>query len=599
MNQVEALVAQITEAAKEYYEGSPIMSDPQFDQLVEELRELDPEHPVLSATGWGYVPSHRERVAHSHPVEGLSKIQVKTGDNPFKYLDQSVEYAITPKYDGISAVAYYGVDGKLERVLTRGDGKTGIDITKNVHKLIPDKVEYVREVRGEIVMPLSVFNEHYKDSGNPCTTASGLVMSGDIGDRWEHIDFVAYSVRAASCWFNSYLEMITHLFIEGFTTTGGRVLNKESAEDAYRLYDTSMAGHESPYPVDGAVVRPLRLLVTGEGPIFYKEDGVAIKYPTKTYEVVVTGIANQVSALGRVTPVIEFESVKTDRGTISRMSGFNYAQITRDDIGVGSILTMTLANEIIPHWVNTIKSTGAEVPEEVDGMPTRMEGSQLVVDKCNKRDIIFRVLALHRPKGVGGTTIKETIDRLGIDCVSDIKPKIAEALKSTNHPLLTEWYRSILTNSVTIPQLFCASVTRNAGWAAGMALNHLDSEAILGMLIHSQEDLIKWPTSAALAGVRENRANLILLFSHFGVTTHSDGEESTGRVKVCFTGKLSKPRNEIAKDYQDYIVQVDIKAADYLVTNDPNSTSGKAKTARALGIKIITESELVEMINEA
>lgn len=125
MNQSK-LIYLIIDAANRYYDGSPIMEDSEFDQLIEDLREMNPNHPILTKTGWGH-----------KVIDGSPHLygEIKGIDNKFKSIDDVKKYVeqedsdygwcITPKLDGASVVCYYQ-DNMLIKCVTRGSGKKDV-----------------------------------------------------------------------------------------------------------------------------------------------------------------------------------------------------------------------------------------------------------------------------------------------------------------------------------------------------------------------------------------------------------------------------------------------------------------------------------------
>ena len=151
------LQEQLMKAAQQYYsDGSSSLSDEQFDALTEQLKEQDPDNPILSQVGFGYDvnkdPTPGNKVKHKYGVAGsLSKAY------NWKELNSDLtlnEIHVSLKLDGLSTVLYY-VKGHLDLALTRGDGVTGIAITDKVYRILPDNIKdrsFTGAVRGEIIM---------------------------------------------------------------------------------------------------------------------------------------------------------------------------------------------------------------------------------------------------------------------------------------------------------------------------------------------------------------------------------------------------------------------------------------------------------------
>ncbi len=148
------LASAITEARKAYYAGAPTMTDAEFDALEDSLRALDPNHPVLANVGTAPV-SGWTKVKHSIPMGSLNKAQDRNDMARWVYdiVGNSPEVIVMDKCDGI-AIALRFDKGTLTQAITRGDGITGEDITRNVRlmKGIPSNLgQWSGWVRGEIV----------------------------------------------------------------------------------------------------------------------------------------------------------------------------------------------------------------------------------------------------------------------------------------------------------------------------------------------------------------------------------------------------------------------------------------------------------------
>ena len=181
-NLVETLENQIKDAAQRYYTaGNSLYTDSEFDAMVDHLKEIAPNSPVLT-TGWGYdvwKNTAGEKFDHLYgPAGSLSKAY--TWGELNEDLKCTTIYA-SLKLDGLSCVMYFR-NGKLYRALTRGNGTTGIDITKKVKLILgTDSIDdntFTGAVRGEIVMSYKNFKKYqsaHPDAKNPRNTAAGLI----------------------------------------------------------------------------------------------------------------------------------------------------------------------------------------------------------------------------------------------------------------------------------------------------------------------------------------------------------------------------------------------------------------------------------------
>ena len=175
---MENIKASLRKAAIAYYNGSPIMSDTEFDRLAELVNYED-----VGAS------SKDNRYPHAFQMFSLQKVfsnEVSTKDPFNSYKDTVI---VSPKLDG-AAVSLLYVGGKLHRALTRGDGKKGLDITRQMETLVPrsiaTKIEYF-QVTGEVVAPRTIKNAR--------NYAAGALNLKDIDEFMERdLRFIAYGL---------------------------------------------------------------------------------------------------------------------------------------------------------------------------------------------------------------------------------------------------------------------------------------------------------------------------------------------------------------------------------------------------------------------
>ena len=180
----------IIQASEKYYLSEPIMTDEQFDQLVEELRVENPSSPVLRQVGWG-MKIYKDKVPLPVKIQhSLPKIQIESVESPPKGL----HWKISPKVDGMSCVLHYQ-NGVLKQAVTRGDGEFGIDITPKMNRIkVPRTISRVYDVfvRGELYINVDVFNlKLSEDYANPRNAVAGIINSKSF-DSLEYVDFGAH-----------------------------------------------------------------------------------------------------------------------------------------------------------------------------------------------------------------------------------------------------------------------------------------------------------------------------------------------------------------------------------------------------------------------
>lgn len=149
----------ITYLATMYYNGEAVVTDYEFDRLVNKLLLIGyGDLEVLNKTGWGFTPFQDNKFEHKFgPVKGISsKVRNQQELNNALGNERETFYVVTPKLDGGGVVVYYK-NGKLEKALSRGDGRFGVDVTKTIKQLksVPSSIPCKEEIaiRGEIIIP--------------------------------------------------------------------------------------------------------------------------------------------------------------------------------------------------------------------------------------------------------------------------------------------------------------------------------------------------------------------------------------------------------------------------------------------------------------
>ncbi|MDA1051359.1 MAG: NAD-dependent DNA ligase LigA [Planctomycetota bacterium] len=368
-----------------YVEAAPQISDTAYDRLMNELKELEREHPNLITADSptqrvGEQPAdYLPEAAHRLPmlsIENTYSIEEvkKWSDRTIKALpDEAIEWVVELKIDG-AAVSLVYEDGVLVQGLTRGDGTTGSDITHNVRtigdvplRLIGDDVPSVLEVRGEIFMTnstLVALNQGRQDKGeslfaNPRNVASGTITMLDPR-------ICAERGLRMFCHGAGYCEGIKAAnYIDFLHEIGGYGLRPTPHVAAFPTIDAAMEHaesvieqlHELDFEVDGLVIKVNsfeqrdRLGSTSKSPRWV----IAYKWEKWEATTRLNEITVQVGKTGAITPVANLEPVELDRTIVSRASLHNADEVRRKDVRVGDVVVVEKAGRIIPHIVRVEK----------------------------------------------------------------------------------------------------------------------------------------------------------------------------------------------------------------------------------------------------
>jgi len=451
-----ALIRQAQAAAAVYYnDGIQIMTDAEYDQLLEAIAAYEGAHPaeliehnlftaVAAGTSTGDVP---------HPSPMLSLEKVKTDNDIRAFLlranaagkGAATFVSIQPKLDGLAIRAVYR-DGLLAQVVTRGDGQMGEDMTSRVlsDRLaisgLPSALEPGRshsdlpsfEMRGELVMSVEDFavsNANRIAAGktgfaNPRNAAAGSLRAESL-DYDVQLTFVTYEhdgdipVQAASS------------FIYADSLPGAETIPADAPLMMIEAIEAfgALRG-EYPYPTDGAVLKvtaPATRLTLGTGTRAPKW-AVAYKYEAQTGETVIRDILVEVGRTGNLSFTAVFDPVLVDGSTISRASLHNTSLIAEKDIRIGSKAIVYKANDIIPQVLSVTNgedTTPWVAPtEDADGFPYVHRGKFLT--STNPADSVGALIRYAASRdvldidGLGSEIADALVTEAGVVDLSDL-----------------------------------------------------------------------------------------------------------------------------------------------------------------------------------
>lgn len=620
-NRINELVELIKHAANFYYNtDAPIISDEEFDILVEELRSLDSHHPILTTPGWGSelsedISSHRDKFKHTFLVEGLDKIQSISFDPNNIFRTNADHYVQSSKLDGLSGVAYYGDVKpntgmrKLKYVLTRNNGEVGLDVTASLkYCKIPEEVPAnIEWVRGEIVTTWDAAAKY--EYSHPRNMACGLANSVELSEAHQELHFVAYNSSEQT----HQSSKLLNLGELGFEVVRWHTLRADNEYNIVKpYYDYSREDYiKYDYPVDGSVLTHNSL-----------GNSFAVKYPTPIVEVKVTKIVNQVSSRGRVIPVIGFEPVFLAGAELTYCSGFNYEQIKANGIGPGAIIKITRANEVIPHWVSTVTPVTPDIPSEIDGMPTIWRGCHLEVVMDKTADCIRTLIGWRAPLGIGYVKQQLLIEKYQINTLRDLAclafctANVGGAIYEEHIQELKNIFGATFSDRVidmlkeinkgyTLSELLQATYSRSLGHEAGSRLMKKFENTPLFLFNHliennglSKEADKEMPSYLVAEGIVENieLVKAVLTAGFNIIEPEPEKVISADAIPIALTGKLSKPRSALIEEWGSKVVEVDVAKAKYLVTDNPASGSAKNQAAAKLGVTLINEADFRKII---
>jgi DNA ligase (NAD+) len=430
------LSLEITEADHRYYVlDSPTISDIDYDTKMRELRALEEQYPDLRTPDSPTQTVHGTVSTLFTPVEHLERLlsldNVFTDEDLGGWADRATKlggsgpYLCELKIDGLAVDVVYR-DGALARAATRGDGRTGEDVTPNIRTIssIPARLKgtghpAVLEVRGEVFMPVEAFgklNESLLDAGkpafaNPRNSAAGSLRQKDPRITASRaLDAIVHGIgrvegsatddgisgEAAGPGEEGHLEGAPdtqsgwYERLRGWGLPVSDLYKVVPDMDGVREYIAYYAEHRhgTPYEIDGVVIKidqielQRRLGSTSRAPRW----AIAFKYPPEEVTTRLLEIRENVGRTGRVTPFAVMEPVKVSGSTVDRATLHNADEVKRKGVLIGDMVILRKAGDVIPEVLGPVADlrTGDEreytFPETCPSCGTTLAKEQDEVD---------------------------------------------------------------------------------------------------------------------------------------------------------------------------------------------------------------------------
>jgi DNA ligase (NAD+) len=411
----------IEEARWRYYVlDDPTLSDADFDRKLRRLEELEEMFPELRTPDsptqkvGGAVSTEFTPVDHLEPMMSL--------DNAFTFEEleswkarlardgvEDPAMLCELKVDGLAVNLLYE-DGRLVRAATRGDGRTGEDVTPNVRTIdnVPHRltgtddypVPKLVEVRGEVFLPVEAFerlNESMKDAGKPMFANPRNAAAGSLRQKDPRVTatralaLVCHGLGAREG-FTPKSQSESYVALEAWglpTSDRTKVLPDLAAVEDYIAYYGEHR-HDVEHEIDGVVIKvddvslQRRLGSTSRAPRW----AIAYKYPPEEVNAKLLSIEVNTGRTGRVTPFAVMEPTRVAGSTVERATLHNAHEVKRKDVRPGDTVILRKAGDVIPEIVGPVLGLRPEgLPEWV--MPTECPscGTELVQEKEGDKDL--------------------------------------------------------------------------------------------------------------------------------------------------------------------------------------------------------------------
>lgn len=379
-SRIEELISRLNEASEAYYQGQEeIMSNYEWDAMYDELISLEaetgyilPNSPTQNA---GYEENNGVKEQHEFPALSLAKTKDITEIQKWA---ENRPIWLSWKLDGLTLVLTYD-GGKLTKILTRGNGTIGTNITfmKDAIKGFPLKIKYKGHmvVRGEATISYTDFeminviieddNEKYANPRNLASGTLGLDDAEKVKER--HVHFYAFTLVYIEDDINSWGDRMNYLEKEGFTVVNREVITADGLPNAVDIWTKKVESGEMDIPVDGLVIcyDDTEYAATGSVTGHHAtRAGYAFKWQDVSADTELEYIEWSCAA-STISPVAVFKPVQLEGTTVTRASLCNISEMERLGIGKTSVLEIIKANKIIPKCVSVKKSEGIfEIPGE-------------------------------------------------------------------------------------------------------------------------------------------------------------------------------------------------------------------------------------------
>ena len=636
-----------------YVLDAPVISDYEYDMLMQRLKTLENEHPELVTPDsptqrvGGKALSQFEPVRHQVPLESLTDVfsydeLFAFGERMDSQLNEEHDYVVEPKIDGLSMSLEYE-NGVFVRGATRGDGVTGENVTENLRTVrsLPLRIENAPErliVRGEVYMSKAVFeqlNAEREITGepplaNPRNAAAGSMRQLDPKVAASRkLDIICFNLQYSSDGgFRTHAETLDAMRAMGFPVVP--YTRYDSIRDCVeRIEWLGENRGELAYDMDGAVIKINSLAQrealgsTAKAPRW----AVAYKYPPEKKESRVLDVVVQVGRTGVLTPKVIVEPIRLAGTTVSAATLHNQDNIDRLDLRIGDTVLLQKAGEIIPEVLSVNKdkrpadavpfalpsvcpACGAPVVRDPDGAALRCTNPECPAQQLRN----LAHFASREAMDIEGLGISVCESLLGSGLVKTaadlyyLEPQAVAMLDRMGEKSAANLIAAIdRSRGAGLARLVCAFGIRQVGQKASkvLASHFADLDELMAT---SAEALTLIPDIGAVtAGFivdwfsKPQSQHQISLLRQAGVSFVSKEEKKDDRfagMTFVLTGALERfTRDEASAIIESYGGKASSsvsKKTSYVVAGE--NAGSKLTKAESLGIPVLSEEDFAAMI---
>ena len=648
-NYMRQLVNKLNHYRDQYYNNNiSEIEDSEYDKLFDELKNLEKEEGIVYSDSptqtVGYqVQSKLKKVTHSHPMLSLAK---STDLNEIEKFINGKFVIFMLKCDGLTCSIHYK-DGKLISAETRGDGTVGEDITNNIKMVsnvpltIPVKGSVT--VDGEIIVKWDVFKKmnegilEGEDFSHPRNYASGSIRQLDTKiTKDRQLSFIAWKLIEAPLFSKHFKENLNLITAMGFEVVPWRMYKDTSIEKLPEIFSLMYYGvaKEHNIPVDGLVLA-YDDIEYGESlgaTAHHLNSQFAWKREMENVETTLRDVEWNIGKSGMVAPTAVFDPIDLGGAITTRATLHNVSIIKGLKLGIGDRITVARMNEVIPKVTSNItQSDNLKIPIVCPCCGDKLEhrvsdsGAETlwcVNPNCPEKMLSKFVQFVSKPAmnidGLSEATLKRFIDAGYITRFADIyhlsnfKREIVkmEGFGAKSYEKLIDSIEK--SRNVKLENYLVALSIPNIGKSAAKTISKYFNgdysklvESLRTNFDFTQLDDFGEIMNQSLYNWWQKESNLednLITELHFIVEEKKEIAQNdfiNGKT-FCVTGAFqTMKRSELEKIITDRGGKLSgsvSKKTDYLLTNEADSGSSKAKKAAELGTPIMSEKEFLEKV---
>jgi NAD-dependent DNA ligase len=610
MSIVENLVKQLTQYNEAYRSGDPLVSDAEYDVLVEQLEELDPNNSFFDNVGIKVADKERERKL---PIAMASMNKIKSMDEVadwcrLKGIPTNTDVVLTPKYDGLSLC----VDETKDAATTRGDGKVG-QASDEHYKFIGNHLSKYSDIYeftyGEVMMSRETFKTKYSmNFANPRNLVAGLINNKQATEPLKDTNFIKYGgILRDGINFNTKEDILAHLNLQQDIQVPFKIVKISELSEDFLV--NTFKEWSVDYEIDGVIVEINDLKLqeklgrerSTNNPVWAR----AFKSPQFEQSAITTviGISWNISKQGYLKPILHIDPVRLDGVTVSNVTGNNARFVKDMGLGIGAKIRVVRSGMVIPLVKEVIEPVDFVMPD-IDNIGWNENEVELITltetkeQKFKQLVSFFEILEVENAgEGVfaqlwdaGYQTVKQVLE---------LKPANMERLEGFGKRKAEIVYNAIQSrvNNIELSKLQHATgIFKMLGSKKLALLEKFKTKPTIGEVM-------------AIEGFAEKSAQSYIdgydLFNEFvkdlpiTISEKKAVQKSSNELEgksFCFTGVRCKDLEPIIESKGGKIASGVSKSLTYLVAKDITSGSSKLVKAEELGVILLSVQDLENLL---